>query len=204
MKLEELNKIYSGKVAEMLNAGWVIQSELVTNCDASIVFRRGDDYRVVYMDTQACDKNYQYNSAVRIGTGTLTDITGFIYIEDCQDVTEHTYIRIGRTRNWFVTPKEMPAIIEKRQQRYNRQRGAGMFREFLGGKFMAEIPTPEARRAAYKMVRKVKGYGNTTLNSILRAWFESGTDGNWHFEPTLCIQVAGKPVEARIPMPCAR
>lgn len=81
------------------------------------MFRRGDDYRVVYMNRHACDKNYQYH------------------------------------------------------------------------------------QAAQKLVRKVKGYGKTTLSGILRVWFENGTDGNWHYEPTICIQVAGKPVEARIPMP---
>lgn len=209
MKLEELNKIYSDKVAELLNAGWVIY-QTPTNCECqpsmSLVFKLGEEYRVVYINHHACDKNYQYHRAVRIGWGT-PDLDKWVpeellYIEDCREVTEHTYLEVGRSRGWYVTPQDFPAIIEKRQLRYNRKRRVGLFREFLGGKH--EIPSPEACKAAQKLVRKVKGYGKTTLSGILRVWFESGTDGNWHCEPTLCIQVAGKPAEARIPMPCAR
>lgn len=204
MKLEELNRIYSDKVAEMLNAGWTIQPDSPTNGGTAIVFRRGDDYRVVYMNRHACDKNYQYHRAVRIGWGT-PDLEKwvpgeFLYIEDCREVTEHTYLEVGRNRAWFVTPQDFPAIIDKRVARSSRKRRVGLFREFLGGN-KHEIPSPEACKAAQKLVRKVKGYGKTALSGILRVWFENGTDGNWHYEPTLCIQVAGKPVEARIPMP---
>lgn len=200
MKLEELNRIYSDKVAELLNAGWVIQPDTTTGTGTSIVFRRGDDYRVVYMQTCACDKNYQYHRAVSIGIGTPTGaVNGYIYVGDCRDVTEHTYLEVGRGHCWFVTPQEFPEIMRKRQDRRTRNRHTGIFHEFLGGKH--EIPSPEACKAAQKLVRKVKGYGKTALSGILRVWFENGTDGNWHYEPTICIQVAGKPVEARIPMP---
>lgn len=189
MKLEELNRIYSDKVAEMLNAGWVIQPNTTTNCRASIVFRRGGNYRVVYMNMHACDKNYQYHSAVRIGWGTPDPnkwVPGeLLFIEECREVTEHTYLEVGRNRCWFVTPQEFPEIMRKREDRRTRNRHTGMFREFLGGKH--EIPSPEACKAAQKLVRKVKGYGKTALSGILRVWFENGTDGNWHYEPTICI-----------------
>lgn len=204
MKLEHIKKIYTEQVAQYIREGWTIDPFIHDpQCETTVVFVRGNVRHVVYMRIQH-KAEHIYQESVAVGSaviGKLLSEDSFI-LEECQEYREQVFVRIKRKADQFVNPEKFRDIVHKQSVRHAQKNRVGMFREFLGGKH--EIPSPEACRTAYKLVRKVKGYGNTPINGILRVWFESGTDGTWHYKPTLCIQVAGKLSEARIPMPCAR
>lgn len=204
MKLEQLKKIYTEQVARYINDGWTIDPFIHDpQCETAVVFVRGNVRHVVYMRIQH-KAEHTYEESIAVGSAVIGKLWSedSFRLEECQEQREQVFVKIKRNADWFVNPEKFRDIVHKQNVRHAQKSRRGMFRVFLGGKH--EIPTQKASRAAYKLVRKVKGYGNTPINGILRVWFESGTDGTWHYKPTLCIQVVGKHSEARIPMPCAR
>ena len=205
MKLEQLKKIYTEKVAQYINDGWTIDPCLSCNdATASVVFARDGIIRVVYMNIKN-DFEYAYSKSVVVGFATInqehfwSDVS--FYLSDCSERTETKVVEIKEHSGWFVTPEDRQAQLEKICHRYSVKRRVGMFRVFLGKN---ENPSPEACRKALKLVRKVPGYGNTALKNIARIWFECCTEmvnPNWSCKPTLCVQILGRGSKARIPMP---
>jgi len=203
MKLEQLKKIYTEQVAQYINDGWTIDPFIHAHeCKTAVVFVRGNVRHVVYMWIQyksehLCNKSVTVGSAV---IGKLWSEDSFRLVE-CQEQRERVFVRIKSRVDWFVNPEKFDEILHKQNVRYAQKKRVGMFRVFIG---KDENPSPEACRKALKLVRKVKGYGNTALKNIARIWFESGTEmanPNRNYKPALCVQIFGRGSEARIPMP---
>lgn len=203
MKLEQLKKIYTEQVAQYINDGWTIDPFIhAQECKTAVVFVRGNVRHVVYMWIQYRPEHFCHES-VTVGSAVIGKLWSedSFSMDECQEKRELVFFRIKSKVDWFINSEKFDEIWHKKSVRYSQKRRVGMFRVFMG---KHESPSPEARRKALKLVRKVPGYGNTALKNIARIWFESGTDmthPNWNYKPTLCVQILGRGSEARIPMP---
>lgn len=207
MKLEQLKKIYSDKVAELITDGWTIDPFIRPNgIDTAVVLERDGVRRVVYMREQfkaahMCQKSITIGCAI-VGVSATYNYNTF-HMADCSEKDEQVFVEVKGATNWFLTPDELVEVFQKQSARYNAKRHVGMFRVYMG---KDENPSPEACRTALKLVRRVQGFGNTALKNIVCIWFESGTDmacPNWDEQkPTLCVRVNGKGSPCRIKMPC--
>ena len=207
MKLEQLKKIYSDKVAGLIASGWIIDPEIhPQDCNRAIVFTRQENGEkrtacVYFRASLAFD--YECNNTVTIGVSGVAKMytKETFLLDDCGPVYEATFVEVKTDSGWFVPANKFQPMRPIQDKRWRSKRRVGMFRVFMG-------PSPEACRIALKLVRRVPGFGNTALKNIARVWFESGTDMAYpngdEQKPTLCVQVLAKHSEARIPMPCAR
>lgn len=211
MKLEQLKKIYSDKVAGLITAGWTIDPEIhPQDCDRAVVFTRqenGEKRTACVYFRKSFSTEYEYNDTVTIGVSGVSKMytKETFLLDDCVPVYEAKFVEVKTDSGWFVPANKFQPMRPIQDKRWRAKRRVGLFRVFMG---KDENPSPEACRIALKLVRRVPGFGNTVLKSIARIWFESGTDmafTGWDEQkPTLCVQVLGKHSEARIPMPCAR
>lgn len=208
MKLEQLKKIYSDKVAELITTGWTIDPEIhPQDCDRAIVFTRqenGEKRTACVYFHSSFTSEYEYNDTVTIGVSSVYKMytKDTFLLDDCVPVCEAKFVEVKTDSGWFIPSNKFQSLYPIQDKRYRAKRRVGMFRAFMG---KDENPSPEACHVALKLVRRVPGFGNTALKNIARIWFESGTDMTapnlGEQKPTLCVQVLGKHSEARIPMP---
>ena len=212
MKFDDIRRIYNEKIRNLLDDGWIIDP--VTNghtCSSAgeqmLIFTRKTEYKAIFIDTKYCYRDLDYANGILLCVGTPNPNVWkpgwFLDIDKCIDVAESVYLLARQGSDWYVNPQEYPDIIKKREDRYWKDHELNLFRFYLGGN--SKQLTPEAKQIAKKLVRKVKGYGNTSAKQIEKVWFEHGTvnmgNGRWRYDPTICIKVEHKYNEARIPMP---
>lgn len=212
MKFDDIRRIYNEKIRNLLDDGWIIDP--VTDghtCSSAgeqmLIFTRQAEYKAIFIDTKYYDQDLDYADGIRICVGTPNPNSwkpGWVLdIDKCINVTESVYILAKQRSDWYVDPQEYPDIIKKREEHYLRHCDFNTVRFYLGE--YSRTLTPEAKQIAKKLVRKVKGYGNTSAKQIETVWFEhdivNTPNGERVYKPELCIKVEHKCCEARIPMP---
>ncbi len=168
MKRNELNKIFTAKVAEYLAAGYMVNTNTMAGSQgeiASVDFRKGDEIIRIVMLTDHEYSGPSRGDYIHIIVGRNTDRVRLdreydetIWNSHLDVIEDLAYRKVSET--WYISPEEAEGINEKRLARFRAQ-------------YIEDAKlTPSA--AFIRALKKRKGFTNATRNNVGVARTERG------------------------------
>lgn len=186
MKSTEINAIYAAKVAELLNAGYTINTNTMDGSQgeiAKIDFRKGDEViRVVLHRETIWGESFRSNDAIILTVGRCADervinARGFtrdaiIWNNRLEVIEERTFFVVGerRSEDWYLEGKEAEKAIAKRRSRWETRYEREWGREEHPRK---EYKDEASKKAILPAVRRHLGKPKMKLeriDTVSRSW----------------------------------
>lgn len=163
MKKLEVNEIYTRKVAEYINKGYVINVTSMSGSqgeeakvdfiiDSETVIRVRVEYKWGSIFTD-CGKTLE----IIVEKHTGKNITSWDIIWNGHGVEVEKIVFVEINKDWYVTEEESKEIAAKRKERYRNKETKEVFKK---------IESEEAKKIVLRYARKQKGCKTATIKDI--------------------------------------
>ena len=123
MKQNELNVIFTAKVAEYIGNGYIINVDTMGGSQGEIGkvdLRKGNEIIRVVMSSELNYDTYLDDMVIRVGRTTTENSSiriGIIWERDLENIEELRWCKVGK--DWFVSMDEAKDIASKKLARYS-------------------------------------------------------------------------------------